>query len=143
MTDKYTGNFIDVILVANPSTVEAIDNQFYNKEDPEQTKNKDHPTLEEDYKNDEQMHVTQPPLTIQDSGPEELKITLTEGAHPIPATEIGMYEVCPVCDNVLNLYSNKDIVTKEKVYRCKNCHTELVKSTIGWVVPINQESIRR
>ena len=144
MVDKYTGNFIDVILVGNPSTNEMIDKEFYSKEDSERILNKDHVTLEEDYKNDEQKHhSSQPPMIIKDSGPTEKTLTETTGPKPIPATEIDMYEICPACDSVLRLYSTKDPNTREKTYRCKNCHQELVKSTIGWVIPYSQESIRK
>jgi hypothetical protein len=110
------------------------------------TQYKDKPTLKEDYEYDPELHSAQPAYTIKDSGPAEAIDTRTlptghgkpSGFNVIGNTGIDLYEVCPVCDEVLHLYGVKDIITHEKVYRCRNCHAELVKSNVGWVVPQDQ-----
>jgi predicted RNA-binding Zn-ribbon protein involved in translation (DUF1610 family) len=85
------------------------------------------------YKDDKQHKSAVPPYTIDESGPLEMKNTAPTGPTPVQGMELAMMEMCPHCEETLHLYSTKDIVTKEKIYRCKNCGTELVNSAIGWV----------
>lgn len=97
-------------------------------------------TLAEDYKDDESHKAAQTPFSIKDSGPTEFNQTQTlpkAGSLPAPLaqTELAMIEVCPVCQETLQLYSTKDILSKHKVFRCKNCGTILVKSSMGWITP--------
>lgn len=138
MTDKVIGLSIDVILVANPSTNEIIDNQFYPRSI--ETPNKDKVELSEDYKDDEQKHkAPQSPMVITDSGPIELNNTRSfpppNQINIIGNNAVDMYEVCPYCDNMLHIYGRKDVITGDKIYRCKICHGELVKTNRGWDKP--------
>jgi hypothetical protein len=95
------------------------------------------PILVEDYKYDEKNKAAQTPLSIKDSGPEEFIQTRTTGPHPPPSVsgsiELSMIEICPRCQETLQLYYTKDVLTHEKVMRCKNCFTILVQSSNGWV----------
>lgn len=96
------------------------------------------PILEEDYKDDEKNKAAQKELgPIKDSGPVEAVITRTTGHHP-PASEGGsmelaMMEICPHCEDTLRLYYTRDVLSGEKIMRCKNCGTILVQSANGWV----------
>lgn len=95
-------------------------------------------TLAEDYKDDERNKAAQTPLSIKDSGPTEFNQTQTlpkAGNIPAPLaeTELAMIEVCPICQETLRLYSTRDILSNKKIYRCKNCGVQLVKSSMGWV----------
>ena len=97
-------------------------------------------TLAEDYKDDERNKAAQTPLSIKDSGPTEFNQTQTlpkTGNIPAPLaqTELAMIEVCPVCQETLQLYKTQDIITKAKIFRCKNCGAILVKSSMGWITP--------
>jgi formate dehydrogenase maturation protein FdhE len=44
-------------------------------------------------------------------------------------------DLCPVCEaNLLGgIYSTYDVITGNKIYRCKTCYTELVYTAYGWL----------
>jgi hypothetical protein len=135
----------DVVILQLPE-IEMIGNQWWIRFDPTAIQYKDRPTLKEDTEYDPELHSAQPPFVIKDSGPTELNNTLTlpkNGFNVIGNNALDMYEICPKCEEVLHLYSIKDIITHDKIYRCRNCHQELVKSARGWIIPQDQESVPR
>jgi hypothetical protein len=44
-------------------------------------------------------------------------------------------DICPNCEVLMmnNVYCTKDIITGEKIYRCKQCFIELEYSNSGWI----------
>ncbi len=43
-------------------------------------------------------------------------------------------EFCPVCESFLldSLYATRDVLTGEKIYRCRGCYSQLIKTEYGW-----------
>jgi hypothetical protein len=123
----------DVIIISvTPIDIEWIGNQWYPKYYQSNVPYKDKATPAGYYDSDEVNLASNPPMTIDDSGPTELKNTVTLGSHPIG--EGPFYEICPKCEETLQLYGIKD--NSGKTYRCRFCHQELVNSSRGWVIPV-------
>ena len=116
-------------------------NSYGNVHEGENTNNDSNtgkPILAEDYKDDERNKSSQTELgPIKDSGPIEAIKTRTTGPHPPESVggsmELAMMEICPHCEETLRLYYTHDVLSHEKIMRCKNCGTILVQSANGWV----------
>ena len=91
----------------------------------------------ETVENAPQLKTAEPPYTMPNTGPSEFTNTETQGTSPIHTMELALYEVCPRCDTVLQMYYVRG-PHGEKVYRCKNCFLKLKKSEMGWIADEDQ-----
>jgi predicted RNA-binding Zn-ribbon protein involved in translation (DUF1610 family) len=94
---------------------------------------------EEPSPDDALRHAPEPPLTSpsSSSGPDELKQTATN--RPLAPVEMGFIEVCPYCDEVLEIYHTHNVLTGDREWRCKKCFGELKRSPRGWVKKDEEE----